>query len=142
MITISYQQLMNQGFMMAMQKITNTPLPTKVAYQLKKITDDLQKHRIRVGDEYTAEILKKFAKLNDKGEIEGMGEIPEERQEAFSKAQDEFGKKTVSVDRFKIALQDLEGAKLTANDLTNLDAIISDPENQGTAQILPMKGGA
>jgi hypothetical protein len=146
---MTYNQVSHVAFMNVMQKLTSTPLPTKVAYQIKRISEGLQQVRNRISDEYETEILNKFAKKNEDGSIfrpDGQGpngfEIPDEQKAAFQEAQEKFGLREFTLDRFPVPLSALETMRLSVGELTHLEPIYT-VEEQPTpvvgGHVLPLK---
>lgn len=57
MITLKYSQLNNPSFLRTMQRLNGLQLPAKLAYELKKMTDQLDRGLKKVSAEYTADVL-------------------------------------------------------------------------------------
>lgn len=130
MIKMTYQNFMSFGFTQVMTKLAQTPLPVKVSYQIKRMIDDMEKARKAIKDEYL-EMVKAHAVLNEKGELklkEGTDqfEIDPAKQVAYTEAEKAFGEKEVTIDRFPIHVDHLEGANFSAGELTALHGVVTD----------------
>ncbi len=132
MIEVSYASLNNPRFNMAFGKLMNAPLNVKTSYQLKKIADALIAEQTKVQKLYTDEIVNKFGKKDEKGELIHPAnnpagfDIPEEAMEAFNAANVEFQKRTFTIDRTKILLADLGNLTMAATELTLLEPFYTD----------------
>lgn len=129
MIKMTYEHLASNGFVMAMQKLTANPMDIKTAYQVKKIAEACQKARGNVTEQYRFEVLKKFAKKDEKGEVIEPVSVADEDQAAMAQAQEEFGKRTVEIDRHPISIEKLTTVKISASDLAALDPILVSEES-------------
>ena len=120
--------------MRALQKLLNTPMRSQVAYQLKKIADELQKARTTIGQEYEKEIVNVYAVRGEKGDIvrpedDPMGfDVDPSKRDEFKRVQDDFGKRIIRLERHKITLHDLDGVALSAAELSLLEPIYAEPQ--------------
>jgi hypothetical protein len=148
MFQIKYSEVTAPHFTHAMQFLTQQNLPVKTAYNLKKITDELQKHKKTISQEYHDEITLVFSKKDAEGkivhpkgddgkELEDQFEQDENRKEECSKKLEEFGNRTIEITRSKLDLGSLGSIELSAVHLSVLDPIIQDPE---TAEVLSISG--
>lgn len=145
MIKMTYQQVSGFEFTRAMQKLAQTPMSTKVAYNIKKLADAMNKQREVISQEYQRDIVDKYAKKDEKGELvrpEGQPQgfdIDAEKVEEFQKVQEDFGKREFTIERFKLTLADLEQVKLSASELTALEPIYQEhPVDTTEGNVVPM----
>lgn len=141
MIEMTYGQLSSMGFKQTMQKLVNTPMPIKVAYQVKKLADAMNACASKIHEEYNKDILSQVAQKDAKGEIQVDKQGPvvkDEDREQLEKLEAEFSKRVVKIDRAKLSLSDLT-LQLSAGELTSLEPILQDPELGQPAQVLPLK---
>ena len=132
-IKLTYEHFRTPGFHQALAKLMNAPLPTKAAYSLAKVDRKIRKE-MEIAQELFEKIVNKYAKKDEKGEIEplpdqpGTFQIPKENQEAYKKELDEMHANTIEVDVRQVSLKDLERAQLSARDMSLLDPIITEIE--------------
>jgi rubrerythrin len=131
MIKLSYEQLHNFEFIRAIQKLSQTPMNVKVAYNIKKLTDRLQSALNQAKKEYK-DMLETHAQKDEKGEFlrpenDPTGFVPILPEE-FAKAQREFSAKEAVIDRPKLMVHDLVDVKLSASELSTLDPLLTDLE--------------
>jgi hypothetical protein len=112
MITLTYKELNAGPFIQAMQALNATKLPTQVAYQISKITLELNRAMKKIGEEYQAETA-------------SFGQ-DEEGQKARAKFDEEFGTRVVNVSRFPIHISQLGGVTMAPGDLCALEKIVTD----------------
>lgn len=146
--TMKYSEVTAPHFTHAMQFITQQNLPVKTAYNIKKITDELQKHKKHISQEYHDEITMEFSKKDAEGkilhpkdengvEMKDQFEQDETRKEECSKKLEEFGNRTIEIPRSKLDLESLGKIELSAVHLSVLEPIIQDPEE---APVLSIAG--
>jgi hypothetical protein len=128
-LTITYEQCTNYELQVAMEKLTNMPTDGKTAYRIKTINAELKKARVKISDEYEKEICEKYAERDAEGKYDRQTFKPKKEMIAdFKKDQDEFGKRTVEIERPKLTMADIKDTKLTANDLEALEPILDDSD--------------
>jgi hypothetical protein len=134
-VTIEYHQIRNYAFMQAMQKIANLPLSAKGAYRLKKTIDKVEAGMKTVRTEYKTEVLDKFYQKNDDGSYKPasapgeQGSLQFVLNEGFTtadvtKAEEEFSKKVMTLDVYKLSFAELGDAKFTAGEVNSLEGVI------------------
>jgi hypothetical protein len=109
------------------------------AYKVKKIYSAVKKAREDIAEKYKAEIMPKYAKLDEKGEfkIEEF-ECDPAKEAEFTKAQDEFGLLVVEIDRPKLTLSDIRNVQLSPIEQLALECVLDDSQGEQPAQ--PMGG--
>jgi hypothetical protein len=139
MIKITYNQISNYDLVSAIQKIANTQLPIKVAYNVKKLVDQMTIARKKIGEEYQKEVVDLFA-VKEEGKPDS---IPDDKKEEMEKAQAAFGEKIVEIDRPKIHVHEIQNVQLTVRELSAIDALIADEgdANKAIASVTPIGGG-
>src|ERR1700758_2148852 len=65
---LQYKNLNDQTLAQAFQKLGNTPMSTKVAYNITKIQNKISNEFKTLKEEFV-KVLKKYAELDEKGEI-------------------------------------------------------------------------
>jgi hypothetical protein len=117
----------NPTFHSALAKLTGQDLPVKTSYKLKKIIDVCEPELKRYNEHRTS-IIHKYCdknedgtpKLNERGEFSVQGEdVGVAQQELIELQLIEFDC------GFKVSIEELSGANLSAVDLTALDCIIT-----------------
>lgn len=131
MIKMTYDQVSTENFVQAMQKLTRMNLPVKLAYHIKKITDDLNKVKSNISTEFKAEIVDKFMIPAPVKEGSPEGTKPElmldpAKLEEFEKAKEEFGKREFEVNRHPIHISNLDRVEISARDLSALDPLLTE----------------
>jgi hypothetical protein len=135
MIKMNYKDSSAFDFQSAIQKLATATTDGVSAYRIKKVYAAVKAHRLAVAEEYKKDVMGKFAKKDEKGEwapetfccIEGQ-------EEAYAKAQDEFGERTWTLPRPKLTLHDIRDAKLTAMEQLALDPVLDDSEGEAPAK--------
>lgn len=148
-IKLTYKQASSPQFVQALVSLTKTPMNLKLAYQFKKVTDDVNKLKRTIAKEYEAELVAKYAKKDDQGQLvvnsamEGI-EVDEKYKEEFEKAEEDFGQKEVILDRDQISLLVLSRhfvsiapASLNALEPIFLDDLETDDQGGNVKSLLP-----
>lgn len=144
-IQLTYKQLRNiNGHRELMGKLVHTPFPGKMAYDLKKIIEDLAKQGEIIQEEHRL-LMEGFYKRDEKGELlknsEGAYELKEGCDVDLQKVLTDFDEKTFSIERSPIPKEPLLAIKkfeISVSELTALEPIcIERPE--GMAQVTPLK---
>jgi hypothetical protein len=139
MFTVKYKEITSPHFNVAFQNLSVQALPVKVAYNIKKMADKLHEVRKQIALDYQKEIVEIFAKKNPDGtlahpkdkdgnELKDQFEPDETQKEAMAKAVDNFGEKTVSIDRQKLILEDLGAVQLSAAELSAVEPLFTTRE--------------
>lgn len=147
MIKTTYREITKQPLVMALQKLSQVQFPPQVAYRIKKLLDKIQSAQNIASDEYWKQIAGKFGELDEKGNF-----IPEANPHGFKMkegvsepeflaALEEFGKKSIEIDREPLQLANLEGSKLSAGEIAALDVFLADPEEIERAQAKVLQMG-
>jgi hypothetical protein len=137
MITMTYSQINNQQFLSAVSHLCNAKLPTKVAYQVKKIADEVMRARKTIANEYMETIVKPYSEKNPDGSIKfetdsngvpdpSMIMISDDKKKDFEIRVDGFGEKELKIDRDKIFLESLSNIDVSATMLSALEPIITE----------------
>lgn len=133
MFTLTYSQLLAGQFKAAMQKLNNnTKLPRKTTYNLSRTTVVLERKLKEVNEELDA-LRTKFCKKDDAGNymltedkkdfIFNEGVTSGDAKAAFAA----FGEEVATIERNKFTLEELDGAELSAAELTTLEPLIIAP---------------
>jgi hypothetical protein len=137
MIKITYNQISDFALVSAMQKISNTSLPAKVAYDIKKLIDKLTQARKHIGESYQADVLSKFT-VKEEGKPDF---VPDEKKAEFEKEQEEFGKRVVEIDRPRIFLDQIQNVQLTVREISAISSLIHGEEpvvESAPAPVIPI----
>lgn len=147
MVTVKYSVMRVHSFNAGLSKLLNYPrfLPS-VALSVVRLIERVEKER-EVAQKLYEGIIKKYAKLDDKGELVPKDGQPnsfvlreDATQEQIDKEVEEMGEQTFSVDMRPIALAALEGVNLTPQELMYMTAIIE--ENPANLVLASDVGGA
>lgn len=147
MIEMKYEDLSTEAFTMALTRLSRSPFTGKTAYAIKKMVDAVNKARNQVSEEYREEIMGTYAKKGEDGKIaydeNGMAVMDDARQDEFTKAQLDFGKRMAKIDRFKLPLAWLLDAKgMTAMDFAALDPVVDEEAQMGMNNVFSIPPGA
>ena len=125
--TIKFSAITAPHFQMAIQKMSQVELPMRTAYWLKRSIDKISKH-LEDFEKLRIERLKKFAKLDDKGElvtIDGKADFKSlEDNEAFEKEIAELREQEIDVIKLSAEMITDCDAKVETSVLVSLDAIL------------------
>lgn len=154
MIKTTYSKVTSPRLTTAVQKLVGLSLPTKLAYSVKKMVDAIQTARKTISSEFE-KIVQEYAQKDDKGALvrpkdDPTGfEIPDDKMEAFTKAQKDFGDREIVIPRHKFSLEAFMHVNVSAADLSALDAFFDDPEEPGVVladtqngTVVPITGAA
>lgn len=130
MITLNYATLRSDAFRLSLTRLVNCrDFDQQTAYRLMRVATDLEKHLRTSHEEWKALIIGKV-KVGDNGQFK-TNEANDDFEyedgvdaEAVRASIREFGKKEISVERFKFPLEKLAPAKLSPSDLTILEPLI------------------
>lgn len=134
---LKYSDVSHFEFQKAFQKLMNSPTDGKTSYTISKIASEIDKCRAQIRDEFTKEIVEKFAKREEDGTYNKDTWVPEESKlEEFQTAQEEFGKREFTVLRKPLTAYDVRDTKLTPTELISLkeamdSASFEEPINTG-----------
>lgn len=117
----------NGNFVSAMAKLLRHQCNPKLAYQIKKMWDAIDKERNKVQADFQV-MAEKFAKKDDNGKVivtpEGNIDIPEDQMPAFKEAEKTFGDTEVLIDRFPLSWDNFgPDFKLSAAELSGLECV-------------------
>lgn len=132
--TVTNKQITMPQFNQTMGKIYQNQQfdDVKSAYKMKRLVQKIETVQKRFYEMY-GEIQKKYVieveqetKNEETGEVkkEMVKKIDPERQQEFTNKINELGEIEVEIDWHQLSLKDLEGLKLTAMELTNIEAIL------------------
>lgn len=135
-IVLSNTDLNNFAFQQALSKLKTVPFGAKMAYKISYITDHIERH-VKQGREIFSNIAKKFAKLDENGnlipEMKDDKPIPgsfvfldDEAGENFMKEQVEFMSIEHTIPKHKLTVAELGDAKFAANEISALAPLFSD----------------
>lgn len=145
MIKLTYKHFMSFGFRQATQKLESQNFPAQTAYELKKMIEKFKKWRKQIHEEYLT-LVDTFARKDEKGEIirpEGdptAFDVPDDQQDAYKKAAEEFEAREITVDRRKLTLDRLGNVQFTPAELTVLDPLFEDEEAEKVAPVVGQIG--
>lgn len=134
MIKVSVGDLSSPALETALQKLTSTQVGVKAAYRFKKLADAVNTHMNWARDAYTKEVVNQFGVFDEKKQLIPAKtpwgfELKEGTDvQQFEKANDEFHKKVLTIDRPPLNILELNDVKLSAADLTALGVFFNDPE--------------
>lgn len=131
MIELKYDQVMNDNFVKAIQKLAEYPMNIKMSYTTNKLINDLQKYR----KEITKEALEFF-----KDEVPPGDSMTEEDfsklKEVQEKKAEEFGSRVVKLDRTPLKLSEVKGLMLSPKEMEFIK-VISDPKDLAAFDLPP-----
>lgn len=125
-------QLMNPQFKATFNKLMTAKLPAAGLWKVKRIGKWIDKES-KTLDESRIDILKKYAKLDDNGElvVDDKGQVEWKEEGSFEGFQKEFNDFLINTDlevKAKFHFEEIDKAELTAVDLIALDDLIVEPE--------------
>ena len=126
---ITFQDLLNAKEVFF--KITNTPMPFKISYRLKKIIEKVIRE-LRCFEDARVELVKKYCEKDDKGEPvtkeNGGASFTSENIARFNMEYSELIKTEADIEFSKIPLEILESAdiKISAGELIALEKFIDE----------------
>jgi|SRR3990172_701437 len=135
MVKLKYKSLLNYNFTQAIRKLCNTQLEAKTAYWVNRIAKKLESEQKLLATKYglqldawKAEWAEKLEDGSFKPNLDdpsGRGFIvPNEKQEAFLKVQDEWMQQEVELDGVEpINFEQLKNIKFSAAELEILDGV-------------------
>ena len=113
----------------ALQKLINKPLKTKVAFQVARISREIDKE-FNVFQESKKTLIEKYGERNESGElittIEGNYTIPKENIESFNNEMKDILEEVVQLNANKIKLDDLDGETFTPIEIHPLEIFIEE----------------
>jgi len=133
MVKVKYGQMLNFGFHQAMMKLKNSPLESKTAYWIMRISKKLESARKEVLEKWEKDYREVYAERDDDGNIKpveggppgGNGfTVTDEKKEDFAKAQKEFMETEWELEDInQISMDKLNTIKFTAQELEMLEGI-------------------
>lgn len=133
MVTVKYSAMRVHSFNAGLSKLLNYPRFTpSVALSVVRLIERVEKER-EVAQKLYEGIIKKYAKLDDKGELLPKDGQPnsfvlreDATQEQIDKEVEEMGEQTFSIDMRPIALPALEGVGLTPQELMYMASLVDE----------------
>jgi translation initiation factor 2 alpha subunit (eIF-2alpha) len=120
-------RIISKDFQEALRKLNGQALPAKVAYKLKSISKTVDSENQKY-EEVRIASLKKYGEKDENGEVktreDGNVMLSKEGAEAFLNDLNELV--NIEVELPTIRIDDLGDVKLTAEDLMNLEGLITD----------------
>jgi hypothetical protein len=133
-VTMKYSDISSFEFAQAIQKIAQTPVDTKTACAIHRVTKALNSVRLKISADYQDKIVLMYGKKDEKGDVirpldnpNGF-DVQEEKTEEFKKAQEDFGKTEAVLETKPLSMELLKDIKLSARDLEVLNNLFSDEE--------------
>lgn len=119
----------SQTFLTAWMKLINhTRFPVKTAMDVVKTYTQFQKERERVSDTYTT-LVKKFAELDEKGEIvwetDNEPKVSEAKKEEYKAELKKFEESKIKLDCTKFNQNELDGVGLSPAELHLMEPLIT-----------------
>lgn len=136
-VTLKYVDISSFEFAQAIQKIAQTPLDNKTACAIRRVTKSLNKVRDEISAKYQSDIVEKFAKKDEAGQVIRPKENPagfdvaEGMEDEFVKAQEMFGKNEAVLETKAMTPELLKDIKLSARELEVLNNLFDDQEATG-----------
>jgi hypothetical protein len=127
---ITYATLLNKSFAQALAKLAshNKYEQVRDAYNVSKIFRAVREE-FDIGSRLELDLVKKYATLDDKGEItlneRGEYTVPEEKAEEFRAKKKELYEQEIEIDRPAINLQTLVGCELSPLELEALEPLLN-----------------
>lgn len=147
MIILTYGQVISPDFCQAFAKLSNhTGFDSfKTAYNVSRLAKKLDSEYKIIGKLHV-EVVKKYAEVDDKGELipyeeggPGSFKIREGVKDEWLKAIDEFNKTELTIDRYPIPHDQLEGVALSPQEIQVLDALFVENETPIEAPVSVVK---
>lgn len=136
-ITVKYNEVKSFEFAQVMGKVSNTPTSLQNAAQIRNLVKAVNDAGEMISKAYGEEILEKYAKRDEKGEIirpEGdpAGFTPDETKlDEFMQAQEEFGNREADIHYRPLTPAILADVKLTARELDLLGTLFTEENGPG-----------
>lgn len=136
-IVLKNSDLNNFAFQQALNKLRTMPFGTKTAYKISYISKHVDRH-VKQGREVFQTIAKKFAELDEKGNLvpekdNNDNPIPgsflfkdDDAKTEFEKEQVEFMETEHVIPKHKLNVDELGSSQLSANDISALEPLFSD----------------
>ena len=144
MFQITRKQLSTGGFRAAIQKLSTQELPVKAAYNVKKLTEAVQKAMRQIPIDYEEQVGKVYGEKDPatgtwKSNDDGSLTVLEDKKEAYIAAEKAFADGLVTIDRNKLEFETLYGLKLSAAALTALEPILTEPSEAPPAEVVSIR---
>lgn len=129
MVTITYKEMYNHGFVQAWQKLKSTPTYGPSARQVHLVAREIKYANAQISKEFQRDIAEIYGKRDDKGTlIRNDGpesyELDETKKDMHEKAHETFGAKTLTLKCPPFTAQFIDNFKkaefLSATDLEAL----------------------
>jgi len=132
---IRNHQLNNHVFVGALKELGNAELDVKVAWNVKRMLKQFDSALNAAGKKY-AEVVKQYCIMedgkivpekNDEGEnMPNSFTFEEGKEKEFQDAMKDFMAEEYEIESYKIRIDELEGAKISATTLTLLEPILEE----------------
>jgi len=122
---------MSQKFNLTFQKLLQTPLKPVLAKRLRDVAKEIDSKRDEVIKSMEKELVERYATKDESGAIERPKGNPNgfdvhiDKRKAYEEDLDLWGKTELSIEARSLQAHELEGVKLSAEDLIILDPIVS-----------------
>lgn len=133
MITLKYSKLRDPNFQHALYKLTNyAGFPTKACIAIAKLKKCIDSESV-IAQEQFMMLLKKYAELDEKGNFVPKDNKPdtfviiESKNEEWQKELKDFADYSFNIEVSKLALENVQEAKLSAQDYLALEEIFEEP---------------
>lgn len=146
-VKVPYLALSSFEFAQVMQKITSVPTSNANANHIRKIMNEIEAARKIISEAYKTEIMEKYAKKNEAGELirpEGdpAGFVTEDgKAEEYAQAETEFAKRMAIIKWRPMTPKTLADIKISAKELNLLGALFTEEEGPGLPEF-PFPNGA
>lgn len=141
-IEFTYSQISAQPLRMALAKISNAPIANnKIACMIRGVNKAVRAKQEEIGKEYEDSVLHAFAKKNEDGSFvrpDGNPQaydVDDTKVDEFKVAQEEFGKKTLTIEYGPLRPSHLEGIALSANELDALGDLFVEDDGPGLSVV-------
>ena len=130
-------------FEQIIMKLRNVQTNNKAASHINQVIKKINDARLKLHEEYMEQVVGKFAKRTETGEIDRTGgqpgdaghfNIPDEVMEDFKKAVDEFGEKDVEINWRPLTPSCFDDLKVSAKEIDLLGPLYTEQEGPGVPQ--------
>lgn len=122
MFKLTYMQVMNTAMIETFSILmAHKGFPIKVSYHIGRIAEKLDQAAKQIREEYTA-LAKKHGVLEADGTP--VKDLSPEVTEAWKKITDEFHEETITINKYKINISDIESIGLTPQQILSISAMV------------------
>ncbi len=135
-VSVKFDDLRDPTYRNALRKLGNCMCfeSTKVAYDVGRLVKAILKDEFQTMVELEEQLVKKYAELDDKGNLalfdtengQKQYKILDGKEEEFAAARKEFYSTVVTVEKNPIALRHVEEAGLSPMELVALEPLLTD----------------